>query len=113
VLIAGWNLAGRVKRATRAFRAVHGYERRELSWEWRRWPGGYRLDHLLVSGPCGVAMCRYVHAFREAGLSDHSALIAELHPGRSGEEASVSASSGRATTQYHPENPTRRGAADE
>jgi exonuclease III len=82
-----------------AFRAVHGYERREHSWEWRRWPGGYRLDHLLVSGPWQIADCRYMHAFRESGLSDHSALIAELHHPRGREAPSVSASLGRATTQ--------------
>ena len=63
-----------------AYRALHGYGRTELSWEWRRWRGGYRLDHLLFSGPWQVADCRYVHAFRVAGLSDHSALLADLRP---------------------------------
>lgn len=63
-----------------AFRALHGYERVEHSWEWHRWKGGYRLDHLLVSGPWEIASCHYLHAFRKSGLSDHSALIAELHP---------------------------------
>jgi hypothetical protein len=28
-----------------AFRELHGPERRELSWAWPRWGGGYRLDH--------------------------------------------------------------------
>lgn len=63
-----------------AFRGLHGYERREHSWVWRRWPGGYRLDHLLVSGAWQVLRCCYLHVFRESGLSDHSALIAELRP---------------------------------
>jgi exonuclease III len=63
-----------------AFRVLHGYERRELSWEWARFKGGYRLDHLLVSGPWRIASCRYLHAFRKSGLSDHSALLAELQP---------------------------------
>lgn len=62
-----------------AFRALHGYERSERSWEWQRWKGGYRLDHLLVSGPWEIASCRYLHALRKSGLSDHSALIAELY----------------------------------
>jgi exonuclease III len=60
-----------------AFRAVHGYEQPEISWGWRRWQGGYRLDHLLVAGLETVA-CTYEHEWRERGLSDHSALIARL-----------------------------------
>jgi exodeoxyribonuclease-3 len=67
-----------------AFRALHGYQRREHSWQWRRWPGGYRLDHLLISGPWRVARCCYLHGFFESGLSDHSALFAELRPGVTG-----------------------------
>jgi exonuclease III len=63
-----------------AYRVLHGYERPELSWEWPRWGGGYRLDHLLVAGPWAIASCDYLHAFRVSGLSDHSALIAELRP---------------------------------
>jgi exonuclease III len=60
-----------------AFRALHGYERREISWGWARWKGGYRLDHLVVAG-LGVEACDYEHAWREAGLSDHAPLIAAL-----------------------------------
>jgi exonuclease III len=60
-----------------AFRGLHGYERREISWAWQRWKGGYRLDHLLVSG-LTVEECRYEHRWREEGLSDHSPLIARL-----------------------------------
>jgi endonuclease/exonuclease/phosphatase family metal-dependent hydrolase len=63
-----------------AFRVLHGYEQRELSWEWPRFKGGYRLDHVLLSGPWSVSSCSYLHAFRESGLSDHSALRAELEP---------------------------------
>jgi exonuclease III len=61
-----------------AFRLLHGYEVRELSWEWPRWKGGYRLDHLLVSAQLAVQECRYEHSWREDGLSDHSALITRL-----------------------------------
>jgi exonuclease III len=67
-----------------AFRSLHGYQRRELSWEWRRWGGGYRLDHLLVAGHAEVVCCRYEHDWRTAGLSDHSALVAELRPAARG-----------------------------
>lgn len=61
-----------------AFRALHGYERRELSWEWPRWGGGYRLDHLVVSADVRAPEVQYLHAWREEGLSDHSALVAAL-----------------------------------
>lgn len=61
-----------------AFRAVHGHELKEVSWEWPR-GGGYRLDHLIVSAGIEVEDCRYGHAWRrELGLSDHSPLLAEL-----------------------------------
>jgi len=62
-----------------AFRTLHGYDAPEISWGWRRWSGGYRLDHLLVDGLELVA-CAYEHAWREQGLSDHSALLARLRP---------------------------------
>jgi exonuclease III len=62
-----------------AFRDLHGYERRELSWQWQQWGGGYRLDHLIVSGEVGVPRIEYLHEWRQgAGLSDHSPLFAEL-----------------------------------
>jgi exonuclease III len=61
-----------------AFRARHGYERRELSWEWPRYAGGYRLDHLIVSPGFEVLTCEYAHDWRRAGLSDHSPLIGAL-----------------------------------
>jgi exonuclease III len=62
-----------------AFRAVHGYERKELSWQWQRWGGGYRLDHLIVSREVDVPRIEYLHAWRqEADLSDHSPLVADL-----------------------------------
>jgi exonuclease III len=61
-----------------AFRAVHGHDLKEVSWEWPR-GGGYRLDHLVVSADIEVSDCRYGHAWRrELRLSDHSPLLAEL-----------------------------------
>jgi exonuclease III len=63
-----------------AFRDLHGYERKELSWQWQRWGGGYRLDHLIVSEEVAVPRVEYLHDWRQqAGLSDHSPLLAELH----------------------------------
>jgi exonuclease III len=61
------------------FRALHGFERREISWGWARWRGGYRLDHLLVSA-FRVEHCEYRNDWREERLSDHAALVARLEP---------------------------------
>jgi exonuclease III len=61
-----------------AFRSIHGLEVRELSWEWPRWGGGYRLDHLIVSEDVKVSDVRYLHDWRRAGLSDHSPLYTTL-----------------------------------
>jgi exonuclease III len=61
-----------------AFRALHGPAVRELSWEWPRWGGGYRLDHLIVSADVSVERIEYRHDWRTDGLSDHSPLIAEM-----------------------------------
>lgn len=61
-----------------AFRTVHGLQHRELSWEWPRWGGGYRLDHLVVSEQIEVTDCHYEHQWRIEGLSDHSGLTARL-----------------------------------
>lgn len=60
-----------------AFRATHGYGPRDRSWTWPN-GGGYRLDHVLVAGRLEVRECRYLHGWREGGLSDHSGLLAVL-----------------------------------
>ncbi len=61
-----------------AFRSLHGYAEREPTWEWPKWGGGWRLDHLIVSSSVRVSECRYEHEWRRAGLSDHSPLVAEI-----------------------------------
>ena len=62
-----------------AFRAVHGHELKEISWEWQQSGGGYRLDHLVVSAEIEVEQCGYLHEWRrELKLSDHSPLFAKL-----------------------------------
>lgn len=61
-----------------AFRFLHGLQESELSWEWSRWRGGYRLDHMIVSAQFTVQECYYEHAWRRDGLSDHSALISRV-----------------------------------
>ena len=71
---------------TDAFRALHGMAAREPSWTWRRiagHSGGWRLDHVFCAGLEPVA-CAYHHDWRDAGLSDHSALEAELRAGVAG-----------------------------
>jgi exodeoxyribonuclease III len=60
-----------------AYRHLHGYGHREASWTFANDKGGWRLDHMLVRGLTPVA-CAYAHDWRRAGLSDHSALIADL-----------------------------------
>jgi endonuclease/exonuclease/phosphatase family metal-dependent hydrolase len=63
-----------------AFRALHGYQRRDRSLMMGRRAYGYRLDHILVSPGLEPLACDYVHEWRAAGLSDHSALWARLGP---------------------------------
>ena len=61
-----------------AFRALHGYGVREISWAWPRFPrSGYRLDHVLVAGLEPVAF-EYLHQARTGGLSDHSPVVCDL-----------------------------------
>jgi exonuclease III len=64
-----------------AFRLLHPHAYDEISWEWARWNGGYRLDHLIVSADVTVEECHYLHSWREDGLSDHSPLLATLRRG--------------------------------
>ncbi len=65
-----------------AFRALNGFGSKEPSWEWPRWGGGYRLDHLIASAEVTVTACSYRHDWRrDEKLSDHSALVAELSVG--------------------------------
>jgi exonuclease III len=62
-----------------AFRALNGFDSKEPTWEWPRWGGGYRLDHLIASAEVELTACSYRHDWRrEDKLSDHSALVAEL-----------------------------------
>jgi exonuclease III len=60
-----------------AFRAVHGYERKEPSWVFRH-GGGWRLDHVFVSEELEPVAATYHHAWRDGGLSDHSALEVDV-----------------------------------
>ena len=62
-----------------AFRALNGFDSKEPTWEWPRWGGGYRLDHLIASAEVDLMSCSYRHDWRrEDRLSDHSALMARV-----------------------------------
>jgi exonuclease III len=62
-----------------AFRELNGFESKEPTWEWPRYGGGWRLDHLIASAEVEVTACAYRHDWRrDDKLSDHSALVAEL-----------------------------------
>ena len=64
-----------------AYRSVHGYKSREPSWTWQRIAGhggGWRLDHLFTSAELRPVASAYHHAWRDEGLSDHSALEADI-----------------------------------
>jgi exonuclease III len=63
-------------------RAGHGWsdpflDAPERTWTFPHDRGGWRLDHVLVRD-LDVHARAYVHEWRRAGLSDHSALVADL-----------------------------------
>jgi endonuclease/exonuclease/phosphatase family metal-dependent hydrolase len=62
---------------TDAFRAIHGYGARDRSWMYANAKFGWRLDHVFVRG-LEIVDCAYEHAWREARLSDHSAVWADV-----------------------------------
>jgi len=62
-----------------AFRALHGYSRRDRSWALPT-GFGYRLDHILVSEGLEPLECDYVHDWRTTRLSDHAAMWARIAP---------------------------------
>lgn len=62
------------------FRALNGYTGTDFSWFARRggrsW--GRRYDHVFASRRLRPTACRYLHVWREQGLSDHSAIEADF-----------------------------------
>lgn len=74
--LAEWDLCD-------AFRDLNGYERRDVSWVMHtraRRKAAHRLDHVLASASLRPLWCDYLHGWREAGLSDHSAIEALFEP---------------------------------
>lgn len=70
------------------FRTLHGYGAVEGSWFTTRngRPVARRFDHIFASHTFHPIRCAYIHEWRVGGLSDHSAIEAELEvaeqPGR-------------------------------
>jgi exonuclease III len=63
------------------FRGLNGYDRRDVSWVMHtrsRRRAAHRLDHVLASPDTHPIACDYLHDWREAGLSDHSAIEADF-----------------------------------
>jgi exonuclease III len=67
-----------------AFRALHGYQRRDRSYMFANRKFGWRLDHIVASPLFQPVAAEYVHSWRDAGLSDHSAMWAELRARENG-----------------------------
>lgn len=64
------------------FRRLHGYGVSEFSWRLKR-HGEFtdrRFDHVFASAALNPVACRYLHAWRESGLSDHSSLEVVFAP---------------------------------
>lgn len=67
------------------FRLLNGYGRRDVSWVFHtraRKKHAHRLDHVLASATLNPVYCDYIHEWREARLSDHSAMEAIFEPER-------------------------------
>lgn len=74
--LAEWDLVD-------CFRDLNGYDRQDASWVFHtraRRKAGHRLDHVLASASLRPRLCDYHHGWREAGLSDHSAIEAVFAP---------------------------------
>jgi endonuclease/exonuclease/phosphatase family metal-dependent hydrolase len=62
------------------FRQRHGYGVDGCSWAWRNRgrTGGFRLDHIFADRRLSATECAYIHDWRLRGLSDHSAIYADV-----------------------------------
>jgi len=61
-----------------AFRHIHG-DAKEFSW-FSHQGNGYRYDHTYLSDDLlpFISDCRYIHEWRDEGLSDHSPMVLTL-----------------------------------
>jgi exonuclease III len=62
------------------FRELHGYANPDWSWVLKRKgvETPRRFDHVFATAKLKALCCRYCHEAREAGLSDHSPLVADF-----------------------------------
>ena len=70
------------KALVHTLRAEHGWtdlflDAPERTWQYPRFKGGYRLDHVIAKG-VGARARAYAHEWRLEALSDHSALVVDL-----------------------------------
>ena len=75
-----WDAAERA--LVHTLRAEHGWadaflDAPERTWTFANDRGGWRLDHLLTKG-VDVTARAYAHDWRRSGLSDHSAIVADV-----------------------------------
>jgi endonuclease/exonuclease/phosphatase family metal-dependent hydrolase len=62
------------------YRALRGYDVKEVSCIVRSTGHGYRYDHIFASRGLNPVACQYLHELRERGLSDHSPIEADFDP---------------------------------
>lgn len=64
------------------FRQLHGYGVAEYSLRLKRHDEftDWRFDHVFGSAALYPVTCRYVHAWQESGLSEHSTWVVEFEP---------------------------------
>jgi len=65
------------------YRLIHGYKKQDFSWIVRRKGkvvAQRRFDHIFGSRQLNPRECKYIHSFREKGLSDHPGIEAEFAP---------------------------------
>ena len=75
-----------------AWRTLHGYGSKDPSWVFSH-GGGWRLDHVFLSAELEPVAATYHHAWRDSGLSDHSALEVDLRV-RSGTDGGAGSGNG-------------------
>jgi exonuclease III len=65
---------------TDAWRHIHG-DMNDYTYQWPRSGESYRIDHALASSRLlpRIRDCRYSHAERISGVSDHSVVLMEIH----------------------------------
>lgn len=58
------------------YRKLNSYEAVDFSWYDNSGQKGYRIDHIIASSSLHFTACKYIHEWRDTGLSDHSAIEA-------------------------------------